>query len=257
MSQPNDRGIAWHQRLSFSPLLCRMEKAPALFWPGCALMTLDPAMVKKTYHLLQRQEPELGISSACCGQPSRFVFPEKLDRRRARLTKKLQQHQVQRIYTACPNCERELAQFCDIPVKSIWPLLMAVIHTSDVIDRSGETLAIHDPCPQRHRADIQEITRELMRLTGANLYEPPRSREKTLCCGNKGMQNVLNPERADVICRERLKDFPPDLPICACCQGCLGSFAAQGHPTLHLLEVLFGACEKKGWGNRIRFSRSF
>jgi Fe-S oxidoreductase len=256
MSKNSYAGMRLQQAVSFSPPLCKLERRPAIFWPGCALMSLDPQLLDKTYQLLKRLEPELGLSSACCGEPTVYLFPDKLPKRQQSLRNKLEKAGVQRIYTACPNCDRQLASLGDFEVYPIWPYLLRVIQSSDLVDRKGQVIAIHDPCPQRDRADLQQAVRDLIGMTGAEIYEPERSREKTLCCGNKGMLRTKDPEASAKIRHERLKDFPKDLPITACCQGCLGAFASEGRSTLHTLEVLFGNSQKKGWGNRFAFSRS-
>ena len=255
MNRDSRLAMKLQQTLSFSRLLLHTDRAPAIFWPGCALMSLEPQLLYRTHEVLKRLEPQLGFCSACCGQPSRYLFPRKFARQQKLLLRELKAKGVERIYTACPNCETELSRLGPFQVEAIWPALVKVLHKSDVVERTGQILALHDPCPQRNRQDIQEATRELIRLTGAQVYEVARSRDKTLCCGNKGMKKTLDPQLAARIRHERLKDFPPELPITACCQGCLGSFAAEGRCTLHLLEVLFGSSSSPSWGNRLKFSR--
>lgn len=255
MSKTSSIGMRLQQAISFSAPLCKLERSEALFWPGCALMSLDPQILEKTYQILKREEASLGLSSACCAEPTVYLFPEKFPKRRQALCTKLEKAGVRRIYTACPNCELQLASWGNFEVLPLWPLLLQTVKSSDLVERKGQVIAIHDPCPQRDRADLQQTVRELIRMTGAEIYEPKRSREKTLCCGNKGMLRTKNPQASSKIRHERLSDFPEDLPITACCQGCLSAFASEGRATLHTLEVLFGESKKKGWGNRLAFSR--
>ena len=48
-----DFGMAFQQWLSF--LLLRVPEAEAVFWPGCALMKLEPEILEKTMEVLRRE----------------------------------------------------------------------------------------------------------------------------------------------------------------------------------------------------------
>ena len=63
MSKGSRFGMAFHQGLGFSKALMKVPKAEAVFWPGCALMTLDGEILEKTLDILRRAEPE--IQMAC------------------------------------------------------------------------------------------------------------------------------------------------------------------------------------------------
>lgn len=70
-------GMALHQAISFFSPMMSVPETPAIFWPGCALLNLDPSILKKTLEILARTEPEIRLAAGCCGQPSFFLFPEK------------------------------------------------------------------------------------------------------------------------------------------------------------------------------------
>ena len=82
--------MAFHQGLGFSSVLMKIPAAEAVFWPGCALMNLDGEILEKTLEVLRRAEPESQLACGCCGQPTVYVFPEKAEKRRAKLVKTLQ-----------------------------------------------------------------------------------------------------------------------------------------------------------------------
>ena len=44
MDKAGRLGMAVHQAASFSPPLMGLTASRAVFWPGCALMSLDPAI---------------------------------------------------------------------------------------------------------------------------------------------------------------------------------------------------------------------
>lgn len=255
MTKTKSPGMALHQGISFHPYMMRVESREAVFWPGCAIMTLDPALLHKAHSILKRKEPSLGLASACCGQPTRFLFPDKLDRRQEKLQNLLKKAGVKRIYTSCANCELELAFLEGIEVISAWEELAKYIKKADLSPLSGP-FVLHDPCPLRKNEAALDSFRKLLSLSGSEVIEPEHSRSKTLCCGNRHMLNIKQPEQSQKLRRLRLQDFPEEFTITSSCQGCLGSFAGEGRKTRHLFEVLFGESKQKGWGNRIRFTRS-
>ena len=77
--------MAFHQDLGFCWLMMRIPKTEAVFWPGCALMNLDTEILQKTLEILRRAEPEIRLAAGCCGQPTMYLFPEKLEKRQKKL----------------------------------------------------------------------------------------------------------------------------------------------------------------------------
>ena len=219
-------GMALHQAISFFSPMMSVPETPAVFWPGCALLNLDPSILKKTLEILARTEPEIRLAAGCCGQPSFFLFPEKYPAYRKKLEHRLKKSGVKRIYTACPNCTRQLHGICGIQVIPIWSVLAGTMTRKDLCGpgkacpEAGETapgFIWHDPCPTR----------------------------------NDRAGHTLEPEKSARMRARRLEEFPADRIILSSCQGCLGSFKGQGRETLHLLELLFGKSRKQGWKNRI------
>lgn len=149
-------GMALHQAISFFSPMISVPEAPAVFWPGCALLNLDPALLRKTMEILARTEPGIRLAAGCCGQPSYFLFPEKYPAYREKLELRLKKSGIKRIYTACPNCTRQLCGICGIQVIPIWSVLARIITREDVCGPgipspkdSAELSGFiwHDPCP--------------------------------------------------------------------------------------------------------------
>ena len=90
MNKSGGLGTRLHQAASFSGPLMGVDRCRAVFWPGCALMNMDPALLERTLDVLRREEPGMGLSTCCCGQPTRYLEPEKSHRRRDRLVRLLE-----------------------------------------------------------------------------------------------------------------------------------------------------------------------
>lgn len=244
-------GLAVHQCLGFHNLMMRIPEAEAVFWPGCALMNLDGKILQKTLEILRRAEPEMKLALGCCGQPSAYLFPEKWENRREKLRKLLKKQGVKRIYTACPNCTLQLKELGDFEIISAWPVLADLLEQADVKRPEG-SFVWHDPCPTRNDPIQQEGVRKLLAISGCDFVEPERTGAKTRCCGNFHMMQVTDPDKSALMRGKRLEDLAADRVILSSCEGCLDAFRSEGRETCHLLDLLFGRSQSRGWGNRIR-----
>ena len=251
MSKGSRFGMAFHQGLGFNSILMKIPKAEAIFWPGCALMTLDGEILERTLRILRRAEPEIQLACGCCGQPTVYLFPEKTEQRRAKLVSMLHKQGVKRIYTACPNCTLQLQELAGFEIIPVWPVLAAYLKPEDVSPVDGSFIW-HDPCPTRKAPEQQKAARDLLKVCGSNCTEPEHTGCKTNCCGNFHMLGATDPEKSRRIRLKRLEEFPEDRTIVSNCEGCLGAFRSEHRDTVHLLELLFGRSKSRGWGNRIK-----
>lgn len=251
MAKASHFGMAFHQGLSFSGLLMRIPRSEAVFWPGCALMTLDGEVLEKTLMVLRRAEPGIELACGCCGQPTVYLFPEKAEARRKKLVERLGKQGICRIYTACPNCTLQLRELEGFEIIPIWPVLVEYITPADIAAPEGK-FVWHDPCPTRNEPAQQEAARKLLGKCGCDCCQPECTGCKTRCCGNFHMLAVTDPEKSAMMRKKRLSDFPEDRTIASSCEGCLGAFRGEKRDTCHLLELLFGRSKARGWANRFK-----
>ena len=74
----NKLSMAVHQAVSFSSPMMHCSRSTAVFWPGCALMKLEPHIISHIMTILRRAEPGIGLAAACCGQPTHYLQPQRL-----------------------------------------------------------------------------------------------------------------------------------------------------------------------------------
>ena len=242
--------MACHQAVSFHRLLLRIPETEAIFWPGCALMNLDPEILQRTLAVLRRAEPGLQLAAGCCGQPTVYLFPRREKSRREKLLKLLERRGVRRIYTACPNCTVQLRRMGQYEVIPVWPVLAAKLRKEDIQTPEG-AFVWHDPCPTRADAAQQEAVRALLAVSGCDCCQPVHTGAHTRCCGNYHMLRATDPEKSARMRQSRLEELDSGRIILSSCEGCLDAFRSEGRQTRHLLELLFGTSRKRGWSNRI------
>ncbi len=77
-------------------------------------------------------------------------------------------------------------------------------------DELDYTVTYHDPCHLGRYNDEYEAPRELIRATGADLHEMPRSRDDSFCCGGGGGGLWTEHEEEVKPSEERLREAVED-----------------------------------------------
>ncbi|WP_121820935.1 heterodisulfide reductase-related iron-sulfur binding cluster [Halostella salina] len=98
-----------------------------------------------------------------------------------------------------------------------------VFHYTQVVDELAErgaldldgtelnyTVTYHDPCHLGRYNDVFEAPRDLVRATGADLYEMPRNRSDSFCCGGGGGGLWMEVEEETKPSEERLREALED-----------------------------------------------
>lgn len=235
-----------YEALGSSPLfsLLRLPSGgDTVFFPGCALPSTRPAVVRRLFTALSECDPSMGICLGCCLKPSHDLgrdafFEEKF----GRLLSSLTDAGVKRVITACPNCQKIFEQYgTGLTVETVYMVLDAHGHTPD--RATVKEAVIHDPCPQREDSATQDSVRSLAARCGISIREMKNKRRWTQCCGEGGMVKFACPELADTWTDLR-KEGAEGQPIVTSCAGCANYLGGVGE-VHHILDLLFGGTQPK------------
>lgn len=238
------RRLLFFERLGLSSALSCFgipQGSSQVFLPGCVLPGIRPESVWRTFILLQRRHPDMGMVLACCAKPSRMLgrreFHEKAV---SRLTGRLHRAGVRRVLTACPNCLDTLRQASPgLKVEPVYSEVARCLESSDgeaLAARPSGEVTVHDPCPLRFEPETLEAVRRIAALRGCTVREHGDCGSRTLCCGEGGGVGFFREDLSRQWQAMRRKKAP-DAPVLTSCGGCL-THIDSAHGATHVLDIL-------------------
>lgn len=193
-----------------------LEKPETLYYPGCVTYF----KYKDNYEAYKKIFSKLGIKTVwseniiCCGLPALEMGYEgearKLARKKFEL---LKENGIKSIITNCPACYKmfkqnypEFLPDWNIEVIDVWKLILEkLVNKPKLIkNRVEEKITYHDSCYLGRYSEIYDAPRKILELIGYTIKEICDSRENSICAGSCGSLDIINPEIADKIARQRL-----------------------------------------------------
>ena len=223
--------------------LCRpqpgYETCRYVFFPGCQAAAIAPETVRAAYEdLCARLEGGVALMLGCCGAigdwAGRYEMYEQtkefMDRELSKLGDPI-------VIAGCPTCKKELADHQGLQILGIWDVLLK-LGLPEGAHGLSRPVALHDSCGARGDRETQSAIRQLAAQLGCELVDTPFSGDRSPCCGYGGLAAYANREVAAEMtesCLER-----SDAPFVSYCMACRDRFARQGHPSRHILELVYG-----------------
>ena len=232
---PADRA-EWAEGLSIKTM-AEDSNCEILFWVGCA-GSFDDRYKKVSQSfakLMQKANIDfriLGTEEKCNGDTARRLGNEYLAQMLMQENvETLNNYKVKKIVTACPHCfhslKNEYKQFGGN---------FEVLHHSELIDKmicekkivlngnENKNVVYHDSCYLgRYNQVYQQPRNSLNKISGVNLVEMERNKDKGFCCGAGGGRMFLEDEEGGKINNERTREALETNPdtIASACPFCM------------------------------------
>lgn len=223
--------LAWAHGLDV-PLMEPGKEVEYLYWVGCSASydKRNQAIARSVVAILKKAGVSFGVmqEERCHGEVARRLGEEYLYQTlQTENVEAINRYRFRKVITHCPHCfntiKNEFPQFGGT---------YEVVHHSQVIAdliAAGRVkpikpvdgvVAFHDSCYLGRYNGIMEAPRQVARsVPGLRLVEPPRSRERGLCCGGGGghmWMEVPSKKRVNVIRTEELLETDATIVGTAC-----------------------------------------
>jgi Fe-S oxidoreductase len=209
-----------------------------VLFPGCALAGSRPQRVMQMYDHLRNYYPNLGIVLDCCTKPShdlgRSAYFQAMF---SEMQQYLVGHGIKKILLACPSCYAVFSKYGGLLTALTIYDILAREYWQPVEKFSAPAVTIQDSCVARNETDMHKSVRKLIQAHGVSYEEMKHHGKKTLCCGEGGGANFVEPELAGSWAETRRAEVQ-NRRIITYCAGC-AIFLGKVAPTTHLLDLLF------------------
>jgi Fe-S oxidoreductase len=185
-------------------------------WLGC-MGAYDPQgreIIASLVQVFRGLNVSFGVlrKEKCTGDPARRLGNDLAFGQLAESNlETLRQSQVKRIVSICPHCVRTIgtdwAEYGQAPPIEHHSEFLAR-HLDRLPERTGEgeKIVYHDPCYLGRYRNVYDEPRAVIGKFGA-LIDPPRSRERSFCCGAGGGLAFLGEEKGKRISVERAEEL--------------------------------------------------
>ena len=185
-------------------------------WLGC-MGGYDPQgreIVASLARVLRSLNVTFGVlrKEKCTGDPARRLGNDLAFGQLAESNlETLRQSQVKKIISICPHCVRTIGtdwtEYGQAPPIEHHSEFLAR-HLDRLPERTGagEKIVYHDPCYLGRYRNVYDEPRDVVRRYGT-LADPPRSHERSFCCGAGGGLAFLGEEKGKRISVERAEEL--------------------------------------------------
>jgi Fe-S oxidoreductase len=185
-------------------------------WLGC-MGAYDPQgreIIASLVRVFRGLNVSFGVlrKERCTGDPARRLGNDLAFGQLAESNlETLRENKVKKIVSICPHCVRTIgtdwAEYGEAPPIEHHSEFLAR-HLDQLPARAGENekIVYHDPCYLGRYRNVYDAPRDVVAKYGT-LIDPPRSRERSFCCGAGGGLAFLGEEKGKRISLERAEEL--------------------------------------------------
>ncbi|HTB11507.1 MAG TPA: (Fe-S)-binding protein, partial [Bryobacteraceae bacterium] len=160
------------------------------------------AYLGTTYGVLRKEK--------CTGDPARRLGNDLVFQQLAEQNlETLKQSNVKKIVSICPHCVRTISvdwkEYGEAPPIEHHSEFMAR-YKDKLPQTSGPKIVYHDPCYLGRYRGVYDEPRQVLAKSG-EVIDPPRSRERSFCCGAGGGLAFLGEEKGERVSHNRAKEL--------------------------------------------------
>jgi Fe-S oxidoreductase len=184
-------------------------------WLGC-MGGYDPQgreIISSFARVMEHLGASYGVlrKEKCTGDPARRLGNDLVFQQLAEQNlEALEQAKVKQIVSICPHCVRTIStdwkEFGEAPRIEHHSEFMARHQDRLPSSASGQKIVYHDPCYLGRYRGVYDEPRKVLGRSG-EVIDPPRSRERSFCCGAGGGLAFLGEEKGARVSHVRAKEL--------------------------------------------------
>jgi Fe-S oxidoreductase len=183
-------------------------------WLGC-MGAYDPQgreIIAAFSHVMKHLGTTFGVlqKEKCTGDPARRLGNDLVFQQLAESNlETLKQSKAAKIVSICPHCVRTIST--DYQEHGQAPLIehhseFMARHTDRLPQSTGDKIVYHDPCYLGRYRNVYDEPRSVLSRSGT-IVEPPRTRERSFCCGAGGGLAFLGEEEGERVSHNRAREL--------------------------------------------------
>jgi Fe-S oxidoreductase len=183
-------------------------------WLGC-MGAYDPQgreIIAAFARVMRHLETTFGVlqKEKCTGDPARRLGNDLVFQQLAESNlEALKQSKTKKIVSICPHCVRTIStdwkEYGEAPPIEHHSEFMAR-HLDRLPKSEGENIVYHDPCYLGRYRNVYDQPRAVLARSG-EVIDPPRTRERSFCCGAGGGLAFLGEEQGDRVSHNRAREL--------------------------------------------------
>lgn len=195
-----------------------MNESKYVFAPGCALTIYKPHLTERLHDFLNSEFGEMQRHMTCCRHE-----PDSLTAGTA-------------VINVCSGCNSRYETLYEgITTVSVWKLLAE--SSFPFPDYKNADITVHDACPTRHKPDVHEAVRAILKKMNFNIVEAEQSGTSAFCCGDSFYTKL--PKEAVIEQMKKRAGVMPASDVTVYCVSCIKSMANGGKTPRYIIDLLF------------------
>ena len=207
-----------------------------LYYPGCLTKFVAKDLEEKYQKILRQNGIDfitLSELELCCGSPAlKAGFSADFKKTAQKNMKIFKDHGVTKIITNCPACFMVLKKYYREALEEDWDIEVEHISQTIVKSKKIENLKIensrrrrvtyHDPCHLGRQMGVYDEPREVIKSLGYKISEMDLNQKNSFCCGGGGGVQSNEPDLANKIAQDRVKQAKKTgaKTLCTACPLC-------------------------------------
>ena len=251
-----------------APLPVLAETNPeVLFFAGCAYRSHNPGAIDAALAVFKAAGVKVMLleEETCCGFPGDCIGSTATSRQLMQaISQKINAASAKILVTSCPEClETFKVRYPQYGIELNKEILHFAQYTDSLVKAGRLTfnplpgwMVWHDPCVLARQSDILSEPRSLLGdIPEFYLLESAYTGKETHCCGGGQVYDLIEPENALSIARQRTAELEGNNPqaIVTCCPFCEDMLRrTSSRPVFDLAEILAASLDETSHDSFLR-----